>query len=36
MGKKTGARLLLPETHDKRIQKASQKLVTMGFQVLNH
>ena len=36
MGKKTGARLVIPENHDQRIQKASQELVSMGFQVLNH
>ena len=36
MGKETGARLVMPETHDKRIKKASQKLSSMGFQVLNH
>ena len=36
MGKKKGARLVIPEIHDQRIQKASQELVSMGFQVLNH
>ena len=36
MGKESGARLILPEINDKRIQKASRELVSMGFQVLNH
>ena len=36
MGKETGARLVMPESHDMRIQKASRKLKSMGFQVLNH
>ena len=35
MGKETGARLVMPESHDMRIQKASRKLKSMGFQVLN-
>ena len=35
MGKETGARLVLPEIHDKRIQEASQELALMGFNVLN-
>ena len=36
MGKETGARLVLPEINDNRIQDARQELVSMGFQVLNH
>ena len=36
LGKKTGARLVMPETHDKRIQEASHELELMGFQVLKH
>ena len=35
MGKKTEAKLVLPETHDKRIKEASHELASMGFQVLN-
>ena len=35
-GKESGARLVLPETHDKRIKEASHELVSLGFQVLNH
>ena len=36
MGKETGARLVLPEINDNRIQDARQELVSMGFHVLNH
>ena len=36
MGKETGARLILPEINDNRIQDARQELVSMGFQVLHH
>ena len=36
IAKETGARLVLPETHDKRIQIARQKLTSMEFQVLDH
>ena len=35
LAKKTSARLILPEIHDKRIQGAQEELISMGFQILN-
>ena len=34
MGKEANARIVLPESTDKRIQEASTELTTMGFEIL--
>ena len=36
MGMESGARIVLPETNDKRIQEAVTELISSGFAVLNH
>ena len=36
LAKETSARLIIPETHDKRIQEAREELTSMGFQILNN
>ena len=36
MGKESGARIVLPEMNDKRVQEAVTELISSGFEVLNH
>ena len=36
IGKKTAAKLVLPEIHDKRIQQARHELTSLGIKILNH
>ena len=36
MGKESGARIVLPEINDKRVQEAVTKLNLLGFEVINH
>jgi len=36
MGKESGARIVLPEINDKRVQEAVTKLNSSGFEVINH
>ena len=36
MGKESGARIILPEIDDKRVQEAISELISSGFEILNH
>ena len=36
MGKESGARIILPEIDDKRVQEAITELISSGFEILNH
>ena len=36
MGKESGARIVLPQINDKRVQEAVTKLTSLGFKVVHN
>ena len=36
MGMESGARIVLPEINDKRVQEAVNELISLGFEILIH